>query len=214
VIFSPMTFFSCAIAVLLFQNPAVPTAVVPATAAPSDSEVLGPGDQILIRAIDIEELDNKPVFINRRGKIDLPVVGQVQAAGLTPDQLEDTIRERLTRVLRNRPDVSVSVTEVHSQGVSVLGAVTTPGVHQLQGEKTLFEVLSLAGGLRLRRRIYGHYHPANRVGADSAPERRSRFHWPSSRLRPSASRALWPPATLPRISTSSPMTSSAFPGRT
>ena len=143
-----MTFFSCAIAVLLFQNPAVPTAVVPATAAPSDSEVLGPGDQILIRAIDIEELDNKPVFINRRGKIDLPVVGQVQAAGLTPDQLEDTIRERLTRGLRNRPDVSVSVTEVHSQGVSVLGAVTTPGVHQLQGEKTLFEVLSLAGGLR------------------------------------------------------------------
>jgi polysaccharide export outer membrane protein len=147
-IFSPMTFFSCAIAVLLFQNPAVPTAVVPSTNTASASEVLGPGDQILIRAIDVEELDNKPVFVNRRGKIDLPVVGQVQAAGLTPDQLEDTLRQRLTRVLRNRPDVSVSVTEVHSQGVSVLGAVTTPGVHQLQGEKTLFEVLSLAGGLR------------------------------------------------------------------
>jgi polysaccharide export outer membrane protein len=143
-----MTFLSCAISILLFQNPAVQTAVVPATASPSDSEALGPGDQILIRAIDVEELDNKPVFIDRRGNISLPVVGQLHVAGLTPDQLEAALKQRLTRILRNPPDVSVSVTEVRSQGVSVLGAVNTPGVHQLQGEKTLFEVLSLAGGLR------------------------------------------------------------------
>ncbi len=78
----------------------------------------------------------------------MPVVGELQAAGLTPEQLEDAIKLRLTKVLRHPPDVTVSLMEVHSQGVSVLGAVTTPGVHQLQGEKTLFEVLSLAGGLR------------------------------------------------------------------
>ena len=140
----------------MFQSPTIlansQPSSVSASAVPSptqnDNDILGPGDQILIRAIDIEEIDNKPVLIDRRGNINLPVVGQLQAAGLTPDQLEAALRLRLTRVLRHPPDVSVSVTEVHSQGVSVLGAVNTPGVHQLQGEKTLFEVLSLAGGLR------------------------------------------------------------------
>jgi polysaccharide export outer membrane protein len=48
----------------------------------------------------------------------------------------------------NRPDVSVSLVELRSQPISVLGSVQTPGVHQLQGQKNLFEVLSLAGGLR------------------------------------------------------------------
>ena len=159
-LFSAMTFLSFAVsALLLFQGPvttarsesrSIPTPVAPTPATPqqNDSDALGPGDQILIRAIDIEEIDNKPVLIDRRGNIDLPVVGQLHAAGLTPDQLEAALRLRLTSVLRHPPDVSVSVTDVHSQGVSVLGAVNTPGVHQLQGDKTLFEVLSLAWGLR------------------------------------------------------------------
>ncbi|MGA2601380.1 MAG: polysaccharide biosynthesis/export family protein [Bryobacteraceae bacterium] len=154
-----LTFLSAVSVFLLFQDRAipvdskpiaVPTSVSPSPAAPAhnDNDALGPGDQIMIRAIDVEEIDNKPVFVDRKGNIDMPVVGKLQAAGLTPDQLENAIKLRLTRVLRNPPDVSISVMEVHSQGVSVLGAVTTPGVHQLQGDKTLFEVLSLAGGLR------------------------------------------------------------------
>lgn len=156
---SSMTFLSVISLLLLFQDRAIPvesqplavaTSISPTPVVPArnDNDALGPGDQILIRAIDVEEIDNKPVFVDRRGNIDMPVVGKLQAAGLTPDQLENAIKFRLTRVLRNPPDVSISVIEVHSQGVSVLGAVTTPGVHQLQGEKTLFEVLSLAGGLR------------------------------------------------------------------
>jgi len=130
-------------------SPSVPTPVVSTPVVPilNDNYALGPGDQILIRAIGLEEIDNKSVLIDRRGNINLPIVGQLQAAGLLPDQLEAAIAERLAKILVH-PDVSVSVTEVHSQGVSVLGAVTTPGVHQLQGDKTLFEVLSLAGGLR------------------------------------------------------------------
>jgi polysaccharide biosynthesis/export protein len=159
-LFFPISVLNCAISVsLMFQAPSinaesqpssVPASTVPTSVpAPTQNgnDTLGPGDQILIRAIDIEEIDNKPVLIDRRGYVNLPVVGQLQAAGLTPDQLQDALKLRLTRVLRHPPDVSVSVIEVHSQGVSVLGAVNTPGVHQLQGDKTLFEVLSLAGGL-------------------------------------------------------------------
>jgi len=154
-----LTVLSAISVFLLFQDRAIPvasrpiaiaTSVSPPPSVPAhnDNDELGPGDQIMVRAIDVEEIDNRPVFVDRRGYIDMPVVGKLQAAGLTPDQLENAIKLRLTRVLRNPPDVSISVMEVHSQGVSVLGAVTTPGVHQLQGEKTLFEVLSLAGGLR------------------------------------------------------------------
>src|SRR5437588_2346223 len=46
------------------------------------------------------------------------------------------------------PDVSISISEFRSQPISILGAVQNPGVHQLQGRKNLFAVLSLAGGLR------------------------------------------------------------------
>lgn len=132
---------------LLFQSPAPPSAIPAAATPDNDTYALGPGDQLLIRAIDLEELDNKPAVVDRRGFIDLPVVGKIKAGGLTQDQLEALLKTRLSDVLVH-PDVSVSVVEVHSQSVSILGAVTTPGVHLLTGDKTLVEVLSLAGGLR------------------------------------------------------------------
>lgn len=108
--------------------------------------VLGIDDQISIQAPDIEEI-NKPYRVDMRGTINPPLVGRLQAAGLTVEQLEKAIVERL-KVLYTAPEVSVSITEFRSQPVSVLGSVTTPGVYQVQGHKTLFEMLSLAGGLR------------------------------------------------------------------
>jgi polysaccharide biosynthesis/export protein len=113
----------------------------------ADTYTLGPGDHIVIRAVNVEEIDNKPIVIDARGNVDLPVVGRIEAAGLSQEQLEDVIKTRLRKFLVD-PDVSVSLAEMHSQPISVLGSVQTPGVHQLQGQKTLFEVLSLAGGLR------------------------------------------------------------------
>ena len=118
-----------------------------ATQATIGAYALGADDQVVIRALDVEEIDNKPVRISMGGNIDLPLVGRIHAAGQTLDQLKAEIETRLKKYL-NAPEVSVSVLEMQSQPVSVLGAVQTPGVHQLQGQKTLFEVLSLAGGLR------------------------------------------------------------------
>ena len=135
---------------MLFQ--AAPPAEFTNSDGPSKSEAattytLGAGDQIVIRAVDIEEIDNKPVLIDTRGNINLPMVGRIHAAGLTTEELESEIKTRLKKYL-NEPDVTVALAELRSQPVSVLGSVQTPGVHQLQGQKTLFEVLSLAGGLR------------------------------------------------------------------
>jgi polysaccharide export outer membrane protein len=108
--------------------------------------VLGPGDRIVVRVLDLDEMGRDPYQIDVRGNVNLPLAGRVRAAGLTPEALETLIAERLKRYLK-APEVTVSIHEMRSQPVSVLGSVKNPGVHQLYGAKTLLEVVSLAGGL-------------------------------------------------------------------
>ena len=119
-----------------------------AFAQPSPSGyVLGPDDQLAIRALEGLDLGDKPVLIGTNGNITLPLIGRVKAAGLTVEQLEAELTSRLKTYVQE-PQISVTVTEFRSQPVSVFGAVTTPGVVQLRGRKTLYEVLSMAGGPR------------------------------------------------------------------
>ena len=114
--------------------------------APS-SYILGPGDQVTLFVPDVEEISDKPMRIDMRGELNLPLAGRVHAADQTAGQLEAAVEARLRKFVKD-PEVVVTITEFHSQPVSVLGAVMTPGVHQLEGHKTLFEILSMAGGLR------------------------------------------------------------------
>lgn len=108
--------------------------------------LLGPGDQIVIQALDVPDISEKPQRLDPNGDIKLPMIGLVHAAGMTVQQLEAEFMKRLKRYLEE-PDVSITVTEFHSQPVSIIGAVRTSGVHQLGGRKTLIEVLSMAGGV-------------------------------------------------------------------
>ncbi len=109
--------------------------------------VLGPDDQVKIWALGFEEISDKPMRIDPGGYLDLPMIGQIKAAGLTPRELQGALVERLkTMVLK--PQVSVTIVEYGSQPVSVIGAVNQPGIHQLQGRRTLAEMVSMAGGLR------------------------------------------------------------------
>jgi polysaccharide export outer membrane protein len=109
--------------------------------------LLGPEDSITIQVPDAEEIGDKPYRIGDNGCINVPLAGQVRAAGLTLEQLEAELVSRLKAYFK-KPVVSLSVAEFRSQPVSVIGAVNTPGVIQLQGKKTLIEILSMAGGLR------------------------------------------------------------------
>lgn len=124
-----------------------------APAAPAESEgqlrstyTLGPDDQITLRGLDADETGEKPVRIDGSGQIRLPLVGRIKASGLTAEQLENEIAERLKEFVKE-PEVTVSIAEFRSQPVSVIGSVKSAGVHQLEGQKTLVEMLSLAGGL-------------------------------------------------------------------
>ena len=109
--------------------------------------VLGPDDQLEISGPELTEVANKPVRIDGDGDIQVPLAGRVHVSGLTVQQTEQELNKVLSTYIR-RPQVVVNVAEVRSQPVSVLGAVNTPGVHQVQGHKTLLEMLALAGGIR------------------------------------------------------------------
>jgi polysaccharide export outer membrane protein len=109
--------------------------------------VLGPDDQIVIRALHAEEISDKPFRIQPDGNINLAMIGGIAAAGLTVGELEAKLTESLRKYYVN-PQATVTVTDFRSQPVSVVGAVTNSGVHQLQGHKTLLEILSMAGGPR------------------------------------------------------------------
>ena len=107
--------------------------------------VLGPDDQIVIHAIDSPEISDKPFLVGMNGNITLPLIGRVEAGGHSVEQLETELNTRLKKYMHD-PQVSVTVAEFRSQPVSIFGAVTKPGVIQLRGRKTLYEVLSMAGG--------------------------------------------------------------------
>jgi polysaccharide export outer membrane protein len=79
------------------------------------------------------------------GKISLPLLNDVQAAGLTPKELGEAIASRLAEYTPN-PEVSVIVREVNHFKVSVLGEVKKPGRYEFRSQATLLEALAVAGG--------------------------------------------------------------------
>lgn len=124
------------------------TVLLGADSSNSDSSyILGPDDEVVIRVLDLPEINERAVRIDMRGNINLPLAGRLRAAGLTVEELEAAIAERLQTYLQ-KPVVTVAIAEFRSQPVSVLGAVAEPGVHQVQGRKTLYEILSQVGGLK------------------------------------------------------------------
>jgi polysaccharide biosynthesis/export protein len=121
-----------------------PTVVSPAF---TGDYVLGPGDKVSILETDLDEFGGRIFQINGAGQLSLPVVGNVRAAGVTISQLESELAKRARRYV-NEPNFVVNVVDYHSQPITILGAVTSPGIHQIAGHKSLYEVLALAGGLR------------------------------------------------------------------
>ena len=98
-----------------------------------------------IQGPDVSDKPDEPVLIGTNGDVTLPLIGRIKAGGLTVEQLETELTAKFKQFIQD-PQISVTVIEFRSQPVSVLGAVTKPGVVQLRGPKTLYEVLSMAGG--------------------------------------------------------------------
>lgn len=108
---------------------------------------LGPGDEITLGAPDIEELDRRVLRVQSDGNVNVPEIGPIKAEGLTPQQFQATLTDALKAQFRN-PEISFTAIDVKSKPVSILGAVNHPGVQQADGQRTVLEMISLAGGLR------------------------------------------------------------------
>jgi len=106
--------------------------------------ILGPEDVLEVNVWRNQDL-SRTVVIRPDGKISLPLVGDVQASGLTATELADLIAKRLTEYKEN-PAVSVSVKEVNSYYIYVVGEVAKPGKYPLKSSTTVLQGLSLAGG--------------------------------------------------------------------
>lgn len=119
--------------------------------APPDPSTnrLGPGDEVSVSVLGLKEiLPTVPIRVSTIGDLNLPMVGTVHVGGLTPVEAEQAIRVKLQDMMQD-PEVALRVTDYQNQSVSVMGAVANPGVKQVVGEKTLIEMVSLAGGLKL-----------------------------------------------------------------
>lgn len=107
---------------------------------------LGPQDLIEISVFQVPDL-NRTVRVNSSGQISLPLIGVLQAGGLTVQDLEKEIAEQLAADLLQNPQVSVFVKEFTSQRVTVEGAVKKPGIYPLSGRTTLLQTIAMAEGL-------------------------------------------------------------------
>jgi len=108
---------------------------------------VGAGDVIEISVPAIEELRSRTVRLGGDGTISLPYIGKMEASGLTEEELQIRIAERLKQYMYN-PKVIVFVKEYRSRQVAVLGAVGRPGMYNLSsGSETLLDLLTQAGGI-------------------------------------------------------------------
>ena len=105
---------------------------------------IGPEDVLQISVWKNDAM-SQTVPVRPDGMLSLPLLNEVQAAGLTPMQLRDVLVKKLVEYVP-APEVSVIVREVHSFKVSVIGEVKTTGRHELKSRATVLDALALAGG--------------------------------------------------------------------
>lgn len=122
------------------------------------------GAQDVLR-IDVwrEEQLTRTVPVRPDGKITLPLLNDVQAAGLTPMELAAAIREDLKKYI-NSPQVTVSVTEINSRRIYVTGEVMRPGAYPLLPNMTVLQALSSSGGFTPFARIKNIYVLRTEIG--------------------------------------------------
>jgi polysaccharide biosynthesis/export protein len=121
------------------------SADAPTTPKPHDAAyVIGSSDVLAITVWKEPEI-SRSIPVRPDGKISLPLVGELQAAGRTPLQLEQDISGRLKAYITN-PDVNVIVQQILSEKYNVLGRVAKPGSYLLSSTTTVLDAIATAGG--------------------------------------------------------------------
>lgn len=108
--------------------------------------LIGPFDKLIIDVFGIEELSKKEVQTDASGRISFPLAGVVEAAGLTPGELEQVLQRRLRGAYIRDPQVTVNLKETVSQVITVDGQVKEPGLYPVIGRMTLMRAVATAKG--------------------------------------------------------------------
>jgi polysaccharide biosynthesis/export protein len=118
----------------------------PSVASNATDYKLVVGDKLRVEVYRDAQM-SQSLQIRPDGKITLPLVGDVAAAGKTPAALRDTLTTSLKEFITN-PVVTVIVVEAQPQTVSVIGEVNAPGTHPIKAQTTVIEALAMAGGFK------------------------------------------------------------------
>jgi polysaccharide biosynthesis/export protein len=117
-----------------------------ASKAHDDTFMIG-NDDVLVINVWKEPDISRTVPVRSDGKISLPLVGEVQAAGRTPLKLEQDIAARLKNFV-SEPEVTVIVQQINSQKFNILGQVNRPGTYPIANSATVLDAIALAGGFK------------------------------------------------------------------
>jgi len=124
--------------------PAAPPAVAPAAGVEYE---VGSGDVLEVNVFGNDDLSRMPT-VQTNGAISLPLLGEVQVAGLTVGEVQRKITNLLAKDYLVNPQVEVKVREYQSQFVSVVGEVNTPGRKPIRGRMRLIDALVESGGFK------------------------------------------------------------------
>jgi polysaccharide biosynthesis/export protein len=112
----------------------------------ADAYIIGANDVLGVSVWKEPDI-SRSVPVRSDGKISLPLVGELQASGRTPRQLEQEITKRLESYI-SEPEVTVIVTDSKSQKINILGMVLKPGEYLLTASTTVLDAIAMAGGFK------------------------------------------------------------------
>ena len=138
------TLLSLSLCVLLAACSGLPPEVLQEIHSPAKEYRIGPEDVLDVTVWKNEAL-SKVVTVRPDGMISLPLVGDVKASGTTADELGRKIADRL-KEYKDSPQVSVSIKEVNSYFVYIVGEVNKPGKMPLKSHATVLQAIAMAGG--------------------------------------------------------------------
>jgi polysaccharide export outer membrane protein len=131
--------------IVLSVSPSFAQVVVRSEDDPPNAYAIGIGDVIDISVWKNAEL-SVTVPVRPDGRVSVPLLGDVQASGMTPRALTEDLTRKFKEFV-TAPSVSVVIKEIHSRKVFVTGEVATPGAYDLQPRTKLMQVLAMSGGL-------------------------------------------------------------------
>lgn len=131
----------------MWAAPWLATGATPETGSgsPGGEEYVIGIDDVLNVMVWRNEAFTRTVRVRPDGRITLPLLNDIKAAGLTPSGLRRVITNSLTEYLDN-PQVSIIVQEINSSTVTILGEVKKPGVYPLRAHMTMFDAVAVAEG--------------------------------------------------------------------